>query len=115
MGEALSRELTSRGWKVAMADIKENRALSKELGSKAKFYHCNVADYDSQAKAFDQVFKDHGRIDALCANAGIVDRGSTYILGARDSDEIPPAPDLLCTDVDWKGKRYFENFQGMLS
>jgi NAD(P)-dependent dehydrogenase (short-subunit alcohol dehydrogenase family) len=103
MGEAISRDLASRGWTVAMADIKSNDSLAKELGSNARFYHCNVADYDSQAKTFDQVFKDYGRLDALCANAGIVDRGSSYILGARGSDEIPPAPDLLCTDVDWKG------------
>lgn len=65
---------------------------------------CNVADYSSQAKVFDQVFKDFGRLDALCANAGIVDRNSAYLVKARGSDEIPPAPDMSCTDVDWKGK-----------
>ncbi|KAK3717075.1 hypothetical protein LTR37_006130 [Vermiconidia calcicola] len=106
MGEALSRELVRLGWQVAMADIQENKRLSDELGSKAKFYNTNVADYNSQAKTFDQVFKDYNRLDALCANAGIVDRGSPYILGHRNSDEIPPAPDLLCTDVDWKGVVY---------
>ena len=97
MGEALSRELVKLGWIVAMFDIKENKFLAEELGSRARFYHCNVADYDSQAKAFDQVFEDFGRINALCANAGIVDRGSPFILDKRGSDEIPPAPDLSCT------------------
>ncbi|KAK5164568.1 uncharacterized protein LTR77_009774 [Saxophila tyrrhenica] len=106
MGEALSRELVAKGWTVAMSDIQENKALAEELGSKARFYKGNVADYDSQAKVFDQVFKDFGRLDALCANAGIVDKSSPYILGARDSDEIPPAPSTLCTDVDWKGVLY---------
>ena len=89
-----------------MFDINENKSLSDELGDKARFYNCNVADYDSQAKAYDQVFKDFGRIDALCANAGIVDKGSPYILSWRNSDEIPPAPNLLCTDVDYKGIIY---------
>ena len=109
MGTAISRELVKQGWLVAMADINENKQLLDELGSNARFYNTNVADYNSQAKTFDQVFKDFGRLDALCANAGIVDRQSWYILGHRDSDEIPPAPDTSSTDVDWKGViRYLE-------
>lgn len=106
MGTAISRELVKLGWTVAMADINENKSLADELGPKARYYYCDVADYDSQARAFDQVFKDNGKIDALCANAGIVDRGSLFILDKRDSDEIPPAPDLTTTDVDWKGVVY---------
>ena len=102
MGEALSRNLVSKGWTVAMTDINENKALAEGLGSKARFYNCNVASYSSQAKMFEQVFKDFGQIDALCANAGIVDRSSFYLLG-EPTDEIPPEPDTLCTDVDWKG------------
>lgn len=89
-----------------MFDINENKELSHELGSKARYYNCNVADYDSQAKAFSQVFNDYGKIDALCANAGIVESKSNYLLEYRHSDEIPPAPDMRCTDVDWKGVVY---------
>lgn len=106
MGEALSRTLIERGWTVAMADIQENPSLSASLGAKARFYNTDVASYDSQAQLFSQVFKDFGRIDALCANAGITDRSSIYILKHRDSDEIPPAPDMSCTDVDYKGVVY---------
>ncbi|KAK5685093.1 hypothetical protein LTS10_003168 [Elasticomyces elasticus] len=106
MGEALTRELVNRGWFVAMADIRESPALSTELGSKAKFYKTNVADYASQAATFSAVFASHGRIDALCANAGICDKGSIFILIHRNKDEVPPAPDLSCTDVDWKGVVY---------
>jgi NAD(P)-dependent dehydrogenase (short-subunit alcohol dehydrogenase family) len=74
MGLALSRELVGRGWKVAMADIQPNAELSKELGDKAEFFKTDVADYDSQAETFQATFNKWGRIDALCANAGIVDR-----------------------------------------
>ena len=105
MGEALSRELVNLGWTVAMADIKENKELANEC-PRLRYYNCNVADYYSQAKVFDQVFKEFGRIDALCANAGIGDRGSVFIFDKRDSDEIPPAPDLLCTDINWKAVVY---------
>ena len=106
MGKVIAQELVRFGWTVAMFDIQENKELAEALGSKARFYNANVADYDSQAKAFDQVFKDFGRLDALCANAGITDRCSPYILDHRNSDEIPPAPNLLCTDVDYKGVVY---------
>ncbi|KAK4961497.1 hypothetical protein LTR10_001987 [Elasticomyces elasticus] len=106
MGEALTRELVNRGWFVAMADIRESPALSAELGSRAAFYKTNVADYASQAATFSAVFRTHGRIDALCANAGICDKGSIFILNHRNKDEIPAAPDLTCTDVDWKGVVY---------
>jgi NAD(P)-dependent dehydrogenase (short-subunit alcohol dehydrogenase family) len=74
MGLALSRELVGRGWKVAMADIQPNVELATELGDEAAFFNTNVADYDSQAATFQAVFQKWGRIDALCANAGIVDR-----------------------------------------
>lgn len=89
-----------------MADVQENKELASTLGSNASFFSCNVASYDSQASMFAKVWEKYGRIDALCANAGIVDRSSIYILDQRDSDKIPPAPDTLCTDVDWKGVLY---------
>jgi NADP-dependent 3-hydroxy acid dehydrogenase YdfG len=55
---------------------------------------------------FQKVFNTYGRIDALCANAGIVDRSSIFIFEHRGSDKIPSKPDLLCTDVDYKGVVY---------
>jgi NADP-dependent 3-hydroxy acid dehydrogenase YdfG len=76
MGEALARDLVSKGWKVTMADINANESLSKELGDNVIFCKTDVADYDSQAKTFQATFDKWGQIDALCANAGIVDRRS---------------------------------------
>jgi len=106
MGEALSKHLVSKGWLVAMADIQPNAELAKELGDKAAFFKTNVADYTSQAQTFQAVWDKWGRIDALCANAGIVDKSSIYIFDHRGKDEIPPQPNLLCTDVDYKGVVY---------
>jgi NAD(P)-dependent dehydrogenase (short-subunit alcohol dehydrogenase family) len=106
MGEAISRDLVSRGWKVAMADIHPNTDLSEELGDEAMFVKCDVADYDSQAEMFQKVWDQYGRLDALCANAGIVDRSSIFIFDHRGKDSIPPKPDLSCTDVDYKGVIY---------
>lgn len=74
MGEALSRHLVQQGWNVAMADISPNESLSEELGEKAEFFNCDVSDYDSQAQMFQAAWDRFGSIDALCANAGIVDK-----------------------------------------
>lgn len=74
MGMAITSRLIEKGWNVAIADIKPNAEFAEQLGDTCTFYKCDVANYDSQAKMFQQVWDKHGRIDALCANAGIVDR-----------------------------------------
>ncbi|RDW77008.1 hypothetical protein BP6252_05061 [Coleophoma cylindrospora] len=108
MGEALATHLVSKGWLVGCFDLQRGpgEKLVAELGENAVFVEVDVANYDSQARGFEAVFSRWGRIDALLANAGIVDRSSIYILNYRDSDIIPPAPNLACTDVDYKGVVY---------
>lgn len=88
MGEALATHYISKGWLVACLDLQRGpgEALASSLGPNAQFWEANVADYDSQAAVFQAVFDKWGRIDALLANAGIVDRSSIYILNHRDSD-----------------------------
>ncbi|CAM1505038.1 Fc.00g106750.m01.CDS01 [Cosmosporella sp. VM-42] len=110
MGEALTEDLVSKGWQVAMTDIQPNAKLASKLGENASFHKCDVSDYDSQANCFQEVWDKYGRLDALCANAGIVDKRQVNrpILPGIDPDtlQIPPKPNLLCTDVDYKGVVY---------
>jgi NAD(P)-dependent dehydrogenase (short-subunit alcohol dehydrogenase family) len=108
MGEALATHLVSQGWLVACCDLQRGpgEVMVAALGPNASFFEMNVADYDSQARAFEAVFNKWGRIDALLANAGIADKSSIYILDYRGSYTIPPAPSTLCTDVDYKGIIY---------
>ncbi len=89
MGTALATDLISKDWAVACVDIQEEagKALAVELGPNAHFIKCDVADYDDQARMFTEVWNKWGRLDALCANAGIVDRSSIYILNYRNSDK----------------------------
>ena len=46
MGMAISRRLVEKGWKVAIADIRENKTFAQELGGASSFHQCNIADYD---------------------------------------------------------------------
>ena len=71
---SITSRLVEKGWNVAIADIKPNEKFAEKLGDACTFYKCDIADYDSQAEMFQQVWDKHGRVDALCANAGIVDR-----------------------------------------
>jgi NAD(P)-dependent dehydrogenase (short-subunit alcohol dehydrogenase family) len=82
--------------------------LVKSLGDNALFFQANLEDYQSQVAMYKGVYKAWGRIDALCANAGIVDKSSVYILNWRDKDvdEVPPEPDMSCTDINYKGVVY---------
>lgn len=108
MGAALTQTLVSQNWHVAMADLVPNADLLTALHPHATFHETDVASYTSQCATFLSVFKTHGRIDALCANAGIVDRSSIYMLPNKSfkPEDIPPAPDLSCTDIDYKGVVY---------
>ncbi|OAG10747.1 uncharacterized protein CC84DRAFT_1161608 [Paraphaeosphaeria sporulosa] len=106
MGMGIVERLVAKGWKVAIADINPNAKFAAQLGAASSFHKCDVADYDSQAEMFQQVWDTYGRIDALCANAGIVDKSSIYIFEHRGSNKIPPKPDLSTTDVDFKGVVY---------
>ncbi|CAG9949021.1 unnamed protein product [Clonostachys rosea f. rosea IK726] len=79
MGEAFARDLVGQGWRVALFDLNNNEELIKDLGDLATFHKCNVASYN-----------DH----------------SLYVFDYRNSDTVPPEPDLSCTDVNVKGVYY---------
>ncbi|KAL1988782.1 hypothetical protein VTN96DRAFT_7666 [Rasamsonia emersonii] len=109
-GIDIAKSLYAHGWKVACVGRRRQAGedIVKSLGENALFFQADVADYQSQANMFRQVHQLWGRIDALCANAGIVDQSSIYILDRRGKgiDDIPPEPDLSCTDIDYKGVIY---------
>jgi hypothetical protein len=89
LGTAIARGLLEEGWIVAGFDIQESsqHELGKEYGDSFAYYNADVSDYDSQAVAFSKVFEKHGRLDALCASAGIIDRSSIYISSHRGKTE----------------------------
>ncbi|KAK0616361.1 hypothetical protein B0T14DRAFT_497626 [Immersiella caudata] len=111
IGLALATSLVQKNWLVALLDINTTggTVLATKLGPSALFIETDVASYASQQSAFTQAFAHFGRIDAVCANAGIVDRWSLYDLRdtkARTVQDVPPAPDLTATNVDLKGVIY---------
>ncbi|CAK7217701.1 hypothetical protein SCUCBS95973_003234 [Sporothrix curviconia] len=110
MGMALAKHFAAQGWRLALWDVntKVGEELARELGPNTFFVQCDVSSYDSQARAYLATWQKFGRIDALLANAGIVERSSIFIFKYRSNkvEDVPPAPNLACTDVDWKGVLY---------
>lgn len=101
MGESLATHFVSKNWLVAVADLQRGpgEALAQTLGANAIFFETDVASYESQAKTFDAVFRKWGRIDALLANAGIVDKSSIYILNYRNNDRYVSFRQHFCTGL----------------
>lgn len=113
MGVDLVKDLCARGWNVACVGRRQEAgdALMESLATNnARFFSADVSSYDEQAHVFREVYKLWGRIDALCANAGIVDTSSIYIYDWKKDnktvDEIPPAPDTSVVDINYKGVVY---------
>ncbi|ORY70477.1 uncharacterized protein BCR38DRAFT_333712, partial [Pseudomassariella vexata] len=110
IGTALAKNLVSKNWLVALLDVnaEAGQELVRTLGPNTIFLQTDVSSYTSQSTSFLTVFRKWHRIDALLANAGVGDRSSVYILPFRSNavDDIPPAPDTSCTDIDYKGVLY---------
>ncbi|KAB8078559.1 hypothetical protein BDV29DRAFT_145322 [Aspergillus leporis] len=110
IGADIARDLHARGWRVACVGRRQQAGIDliSDLSENARFFRADVSEYQDQAAVFKKVFQLWGRIDVLCANAGVGDQSSLYLLKQRgkSADEVPPEPDLSCTDINYKGVIY---------
>ncbi|KAL1858844.1 hypothetical protein Daus18300_009842 [Diaporthe australafricana] len=109
IGCDLAEHLHAKGYNVVVSGrrIKEGQAIASQLDftwDTAIFVQCDVTSYDSQANLFKTAWAKWHRLDALVANAGFVDQTSHYNLNSKAVPicEIPPEPNLSCTDVNFK-------------
>jgi 15-hydroxyprostaglandin dehydrogenase (NAD) len=110
IGLAISKDLITKGWKVALADVNE-RAGAEVVASlpsdSAIFVRADVSSWDDQAALFKAAWDRWGRIDFHAANAGIDDRetmfGPTHVEGNK---EIPRKPNIKTIEVDFLGVVY---------
>ncbi|KAJ5723932.1 hypothetical protein N7488_001967 [Penicillium malachiteum] len=109
MGVDIAKHLYAKGLRVAFVGRRKEAGeqLLKSL-PKAVFFPADMSDYEETAAVFKKVHKLWGRIDAVCVNAGIVDKTSVYIYGSKNQtvDDVPPAPDTSVVDINYKGVVY---------
>ena len=76
IGQAIGIRLAHEGAKIAIFSVNPERGAAaarkiEALGMQAKFYKCNVADYEQAKTQAERVNADFGAIDILINNAGI--------------------------------------------
>jgi NAD(P)-dependent dehydrogenase (short-subunit alcohol dehydrogenase family) len=84
LGEATARLMAAEGARVVLSDIQDDRGqrLAAELGPQARYVHADVTSEAEVAALVDVAVGEHGRLDCMFNNAGIV--------GAHGGiDEIP--------------------------
>lgn len=118
IGLAMARHFASEGYDVALLDVAGEEPVAAALDQvrkagaegkgdgKAKviFRRCDVSSWREQADGFRAVHDEFGRVDVVCANAGISERGAS-VMAAVEEDE-PRQPDLKVVDVCLTGVIY---------
>ncbi|KAJ5958952.1 uncharacterized protein N7479_006102 [Penicillium vulpinum] len=108
MGLAVANTLSLRkDWEIHILDINSERGAhtAKDL-PRTTYHHANVTKYSDLAAAFQSMFQQHGKLDFVFANAGVIERTNFYsTLQAENGRDVcpPPEPDLLSIDADLKG------------
>jgi len=73
IGRATAQRMVQEGATVAILDILDEpgEALARELGNRARYFHCEVTREADVAAAITSVVEAFGRLDILVNNAGI--------------------------------------------
>lgn len=74
IGKAISKKLSAEGCKVALASrsVDKLKEISEELESESMAVRMDVTDTESVKGAFEDIFRDLGRIDILVNCAGVM-------------------------------------------
>ncbi|MFP4082169.1 MAG: SDR family NAD(P)-dependent oxidoreductase [Candidatus Aminicenantes bacterium] len=96
IGLAAARRMAQAGAQVAVVDIddvkgKEAVREIEKIGTRVKFYRCDVTSYSDCRKTADLVYKEFGRMDILFNNAGVISRRNTVDLKEKEWDKVVAA------------------------
>jgi NAD(P)-dependent dehydrogenase (short-subunit alcohol dehydrogenase family) len=104
MGLAVATALSQQkhtAWTLHLIDLNASAGASAASSPpNAHFHETNVTDYASLSSAFENTFKQSGRIDFVYANAGIVERDNFY--EKHEGTAPPPEPNQLSIDINFK-------------
>lgn len=86
IGECTARLFSQQGAKVIVADIQDDRGRSVCNTIGATFVHCDVTNETDVKKAIDTAVTDHGKLDIMFNNAGIIEAVAKPITDTALSD-----------------------------
>ncbi|KAJ9639188.1 uncharacterized protein PV06_09924 [Exophiala oligosperma] len=107
IGLGITRSFAEQGAHISVLDVNTDgtniiKNLSTEFsGASFSFHKVDISKWEELAAAFEQIYRDQGRIDVVMANAGI-SREQSLIL----DEEAPSKPTLPTLDVNLTGTIY---------
>lgn len=111
IGLGMTRHFASQGHAVSILDINGNVGprIAAELAAEhpqaaVSFKRVDVSSWEEQAAAFEEVYREHGRIDVVMANAGISEQGKSSISAVEE--DAPVKPDTKSIEVNLLGVIY---------
>ena len=88
IGSTIAQELASRGAIVASADLLDTDKWTNPLQAPHSRHFVDVRSKSSCVELIDAVIKEHGRIDHLVNNAGIVRRAKASEMSEKDFTDV---------------------------
>lgn len=115
IGLAMTRHFASQGYKVSVLDINDKtgpgivaEVAAEHPQAELSFKRSDVSSWEDQAAAFEQIYREHGRIDIVMANAGISEQGqSSFVEVGAD---VPVKPATKSIEVNFLGVIYCTSF-----
>ncbi|KAK0111608.1 hypothetical protein ONS95_001954 [Cadophora gregata] len=110
IGLALVKYFASQNYQIAILDISVPLpnllpSLQTEFPKTAfKFHRCDISNWNEQKSVFEEVYKDFGSVDVVCANAGVSEIGK--FLEMEEEGEGPRKPVLKTLDINLVGTLY---------
>lgn len=73
LGKAIALKLGGEGAKIVLLarDQKKLEKVCKEIGKTAEYYVCDIRDQSQVHSTFENIYKEHQRVDILINNAGV--------------------------------------------
>lgn len=111
IGLAMTRHFASQGHAVSVLDINDRTGpgIVAEIATEhpqavLSFKKADVSSWEEQAAVFEEVHREHGRIDVVMANAGISEQGKSSI--AEVEEDVPVKPATKSIEVNLLGIIY---------
>ena len=88
IGLSIAKELADRGAIIASADVLPFVEWSNDLKALHSQYFVDITSNESCLKLIESVLADHGTVDLLVNNAGIVRRGPAHSMSEEDFTKV---------------------------